>query len=193
MWRSSAHACFILGDGLLISQLDRAMGIEPTALCLGVSLGWLPRLPRIGGGGPISTQERKRKVAVLPGDEAAPEAVYPTLELLRSIDLPIEWLVLPDGEALVETPRGERERLLQEAALCGRPSTVLAWRGLGVDPHLARDLVKPLHPLLDRRVSAERVPEQAHHHVALPLLLAVKGVDDEQVRYRRVHFHRPRL
>ncbi len=44
MRRSSTFARFILADGPLISQLDRRMGIEPTALCLGVSLGWLPRL-----------------------------------------------------------------------------------------------------------------------------------------------------
>src|SRR3990170_5006344 len=57
----------------------------------------------------------KKRVAVLPGDDAAPEAVYPTLELLRSMSLPIEWVVLPDGETLTRTAsREERERLIRE-------------------------------------------------------------------------------
>lgn len=61
--------------------------------------------------------ERQRRIAVLPGDDAAPEAVYPTLELLQSMGLPIDWVVLPDGETLARTmPRQERERLIREAA-----------------------------------------------------------------------------
>ena len=33
--RGRGYHGFILEDGLLTSQLERAMGIEPTALCLG--------------------------------------------------------------------------------------------------------------------------------------------------------------
>ena len=59
--------------------------------------------------------ERHSRIAVLPGDDAAPEAVHPTLELLRSMDLPIEWVVLPDGDQLAATTtREERERLIRE-------------------------------------------------------------------------------
>ena len=59
--------------------------------------------------------ERRSRIAVLPGDDAAPEAVHPTLELLRSMDLPIEWVVLPDGDQLAATTtREERERLIRE-------------------------------------------------------------------------------
>lgn len=59
--------------------------------------------------------ERQSRIAVLPGDDAAPEAVHPTLELLRSMDLPIEWVVLPDGDQLAATTtREERERLIRE-------------------------------------------------------------------------------
>src|SRR3712207_2046703 len=58
-----------------------------------------------------------KRVAVLPGDDSAPEAVYPTLEVLRSMELPVEWDLLPDGEALAATmtPQ-EAERLVREAA-----------------------------------------------------------------------------
>ncbi len=60
---------------------------------------------------------RQRRVAVLPGDDAAPEAVYPTLELLQSLELPVEWVLLPDGETLASTTsREEAERLVREAA-----------------------------------------------------------------------------
>ena len=60
---------------------------------------------------------RQRRVAVLPGDAAAPEAIYPTLELLQSLELPVEWVLLPDGETLASTTsREEAERLVREAA-----------------------------------------------------------------------------
>ena len=59
--------------------------------------------------------EARKRVAVLPGDDAAPEAVYPTLELLRAMELPIEWVVLPDGETLAKTmSREEREALIRK-------------------------------------------------------------------------------
>lgn len=54
---------------------------------------------------------------MVPGDDAAPEAVHPTLELLQSMDLSVEWAVLPDGETLAKTKsREERERLIRETA-----------------------------------------------------------------------------
>ena len=59
--------------------------------------------------------EQRPRVAVLPGDDAAPEAVHPTLDLLKSMDLPIEWEVLPDGNALAAKSRDERETLIRDA------------------------------------------------------------------------------
>ena len=57
------------------------------------------------------------RIAVLPGDDAAPEAVHATLEVLRSMELPVEWVVLPDGEELAQsTSRKEREQLIRETA-----------------------------------------------------------------------------
>ena len=61
--------------------------------------------------------EQAKRVAVVPGDDAAPEAVHPTMAVLRQMELPIEWNVLPDGETLANTTnREERERLIREAA-----------------------------------------------------------------------------
>ncbi len=58
-----------------------------------------------------------KKVAVIPGDDAAPEAIHPTLGLLRSLELPIEWRVLPDGNEMARTmSRAEAEDLVREAA-----------------------------------------------------------------------------
>lgn len=58
-----------------------------------------------------------KRVVVLPGDDAAPEAVYPTLDLLRSMELPVEWVPLPDGDTLAATrSRAEAEALVREAA-----------------------------------------------------------------------------
>jgi isocitrate/isopropylmalate dehydrogenase len=52
-------------------------------------------------------------VAVLPGDDAAPEAIYPSLELLQGMGLPIEWVVLPDGATLArEMSPAEAEKLV---------------------------------------------------------------------------------
>jgi isocitrate/isopropylmalate dehydrogenase len=58
-----------------------------------------------------------KRVAVVPGDDAVPEAVYAALMVLQALELPIEWSVLPDGETLARTlSREESERLLREAA-----------------------------------------------------------------------------
>jgi isocitrate/isopropylmalate dehydrogenase len=57
-----------------------------------------------------------KRVAVLPGDDAAPEAVLPALSLLRTMELPVDWRLLPDGEALAALPRAEAERIVRDAA-----------------------------------------------------------------------------
>jgi isocitrate/isopropylmalate dehydrogenase len=54
-------------------------------------------------------------VAVVPGDDAAPEAVHPALEVLRALELPVDWVVLPDGEALASLPPASRERMIRAA------------------------------------------------------------------------------
>jgi isocitrate/isopropylmalate dehydrogenase len=60
---------------------------------------------------------RTHRVAVIPGDDAAPEAVYPALDLLQSMELPVEWNLLPDGETLAATMSPEQaEALVREAA-----------------------------------------------------------------------------
>src|SRR5437660_5064754 len=87
------------------------------------STGGSRRMPTTLGPGTRS------RVAVIPGDDAAPEAVHATLEVLRAMDLPIQWEVLPDGETLArELSRPERDRMLREtidacdAALFGATS-----------------------------------------------------------------------
>jgi isocitrate/isopropylmalate dehydrogenase len=61
--------------------------------------------------------QQQKRIAVLPGDDAAPEAVLPTLDVLQAMELPVEWVLLPDGETLSRTmSREEAERLIREAA-----------------------------------------------------------------------------
>ena len=56
-------------------------------------------------------------VAVLPGDDAAPEAVHAVMTVLQAMELPIEWRGLPDGEELARTmSREEGEALVRRAA-----------------------------------------------------------------------------
>jgi isocitrate/isopropylmalate dehydrogenase len=56
-----------------------------------------------------------KRVAVIPGDDAAPEAVHATLGVLRTMSLPLEWDVVPDGPALAELASAEREQLVRDA------------------------------------------------------------------------------
>jgi isocitrate/isopropylmalate dehydrogenase len=56
-----------------------------------------------------------KRVAVVPGDDAAPEAVHATVAVLRSMDLPIDWVVLPDGETMARRlSSAEREHLIRD-------------------------------------------------------------------------------
>jgi isocitrate/isopropylmalate dehydrogenase len=59
--------------------------------------------------------ERRFRVTVVPGDDAAPEAVHVALALLQSMELPIDWDILPDGEQLAAMGRAESEALLRRA------------------------------------------------------------------------------
>ncbi len=61
--------------------------------------------------------EATKRVTVVPGDDAAPEAVYATLDVLKQLELPIAWTLLPDGETLSrDGTREEVERLMRETA-----------------------------------------------------------------------------
>ena len=58
-----------------------------------------------------------RRVAVIPGDDASPEAVHASLDVLRALDGPVEWIVLPDGEELVrDYSRSDAEALIRSTA-----------------------------------------------------------------------------
>lgn len=54
----------------------------------------------------------RKKVVVLPGDDAAPEAVLPTLDLLKQLGLDIDFVEFPPGEQWV---RGETEHVVRAA------------------------------------------------------------------------------
>ncbi|MDH4075276.1 MAG: hypothetical protein OEW29_05005, partial [Acidimicrobiia bacterium] len=53
-------------------------------------------------------------VAVVPGDDAAPEAMTASLGVLDALDLPVRLDVLPDGAELGRMDAGEREGFVVE-------------------------------------------------------------------------------
>lgn len=53
-----------------------------------------------------------KKVVVLPGDDAAPEAVGASMEVLRALRLPIDFVEFPPGEQWV---RGETDKAARDA------------------------------------------------------------------------------
>ena len=56
-----------------------------------------------------------KRVCVIPGDDASPEAVLPALGVVKSLEADIEWLVLPSGEE-GQAQHGEGwSRVLKEA------------------------------------------------------------------------------
>ena len=56
-------------------------------------------------------------VGVLPGDDAAPEAVHATTAVLQAMELPLSWEILPDGVDLArDMSREEGERLVIDTA-----------------------------------------------------------------------------
>ena len=60
------------------------------------------------------TNTTRHGVCVIPGDDAAPEAMDATLRVLRAMELPIDWDVLPIGAELADYPVVEREAMVQE-------------------------------------------------------------------------------
>ena len=53
-----------------------------------------------------------KKVVVLPGDDAAPEAMAATMDALRALKLPIDYVEFPPGEKWV---RGETDAAARKA------------------------------------------------------------------------------
>ena len=73
------------------------------------------------------------KVAVVPGDDAAPEAVNAVMHVLHAMELPIAWGGLPDGVELARSmPRAEGEAMVIDAA--NRSDTVLFGSTSGQTP-----------------------------------------------------------
>ena len=56
--------------------------------------------------------EKHLKVCVIPGDDAAPEAVYASVRVLEHLDLPIDFDFTPPGTDLLSLSRDEREDLI---------------------------------------------------------------------------------
>src|ERR1700730_5672011 len=56
--------------------------------------------------------EKSKKVIVLPGDDAAPEAMGATMDALRALKLPIDYVEFPPGEEWV---RGETDAAARKA------------------------------------------------------------------------------
>ena len=62
----------------------------------------------------VTDGELRPTVCVIPGDDAAPEVIDATLHVLRSMDLAVDWDVLPPGSELAELPVEERERFVHD-------------------------------------------------------------------------------
>src|ERR1700735_1909309 len=56
--------------------------------------------------------EKSKKVVVLPGDDAAPEAMGATMDALRALKRPIDYVEFPPGEKWV---RGETDAAARKA------------------------------------------------------------------------------
>lgn len=60
------------------------------------------------------TDQRRHRVCVIPGDDAAPEAMSATLRVLDALDLPIDWDHVPVGNELASLTPDEGEALVGE-------------------------------------------------------------------------------
>src|SRR5207245_6467765 len=54
----------------------------------------------------------KKKVVVLPGDDTAPETVYAAMEVMRALEVSIDFVEFPPGEQWV---RGETDKAARAA------------------------------------------------------------------------------
>ena len=67
---------------------------------------WLHLMPT------MRLMEEHLKVCVIPGDDAAPEAVYASVHVLEQLDLPIDFELAPPGTDLLDLSEDERESLI---------------------------------------------------------------------------------
>ncbi len=74
-------------------------------------------------------------IAVVPGDDAAPEAVLASLAVLEAMDLGVEFDVLPDGAEMSSSPPDQREAMVVERL--DRADTVLFGASNGTTPGIA--------------------------------------------------------
>lgn len=74
-------------------------------------------------------------VAVVPGDDAAPEAMDASLAVLRAMNLPLDFDVLPTGAELAAQPVAEREAFMIERMEAA--DTVLFGSSNGTTPGIA--------------------------------------------------------
>ncbi|MGH1488676.1 MAG: isocitrate/isopropylmalate family dehydrogenase [Acidimicrobiales bacterium] len=77
-------------------------------------------------------------IAVVPGDDAAPEAMTASLRVLRALnsaDAPLEFDVLPPGSELADMPLAEREAMVVERL--DQADTVLFGSSNGTTPGIA--------------------------------------------------------
>jgi len=58
------------------------------------------------------TEQRRHRVCVIPGDDAAPEAMAASLRVLDALDLPVDWDHVPVGDELAALTPDERESLV---------------------------------------------------------------------------------
>ena len=76
-----------------------------------------------------------KTVAVAPGDDAAPEAVAASMQVLEAMDLPLTFNVLPDGAELAAMAMDEREAFMIERL--DAADTVLFGSSNGTTPGIA--------------------------------------------------------
>ena len=101
-------------------------------------------------------------VAVIPGDDAAPEAMAATMTGLRRLEPPVDWDELPTGAELATTDAAEREAMVQ--ARIDAADTVLFGSTNGTTPGVAymrwgRRTFANVRPVLDQWINALRPAE----------------------------------
>jgi isocitrate/isopropylmalate dehydrogenase len=111
-------------------------------------------------------------VAVIPGDDAAPEAVAATMTVLRHLDPPVDWDELPPGSELVAMEPADRELFVR--ARIDAADTVLFGSTNGTTPGV-------LHMRWGRRTFANVRPVRWQPGYRSPLA-DPKGIDYVIVR-----------
>ena len=92
----------------------------------------------------------KKRIVVIEGEDAAPEAVRPTLELIDQLGLPIEWVHPPVGQAGLARcgelfPDVARRAIDESAAtLFGAAAAARELFHRPADSQQARDTAKPM-------------------------------------------------